>query len=288
MMAYRRKCRGSISGRRFKHLVEYYDTLARKESPATSLSYDEDQSQHSDAFAGIRLEPLAVVLHQQQAGLAGDRAPLEARAAGRLAKRGWRRSPQALHWPGAAIGGPRRNQGRTRRAHGGPQARERQQVVSRGPGARSRGLRGAGGRGPCAARRERCGQVDADQDRLGRLPARRRQHADRRQACALRPAGRCPGGRHRHDLPGAAAVPRAQRRREHFPRSRPAHAAWHARLARDAGRRPRAARLARDPRPRCRTGRGRALGRQPAAHRDRQGALAQRPHPDHGRADRRR
>ena len=31
-------------------------------------------------------------------------------------------------------------------------------------------------------------------------------------------------GRHRHDLPGAAAVPRAQRRREHLPRPRAAHA----------------------------------------------------------------
>ena len=65
-------------------------------------------------------------------------------------------------------------------------------------------------------------------------------------------AGRCPGGRHRDDLPGAAALPRAHRRREHLHGPRAAHALRRDRLARDAGRRPRAARLARHPRPRRR------------------------------------
>ena len=59
-----------------------------------------------------------------------------------------------------------------------------------------------------------------------------------------RPAGGA-GGRHRHGLPGAAAVPRADRRREHLPRPRARARAG----ARSTGRRC-APRAARAPRPR--------------------------------------
>ena len=101
-----------------------------------------------------------------------------------------------------------------------------------------------------------------------------------------RPAGGA-GRRHRHGLPGAAAVPRADRGREHLPRPRAAHARWGGdRLAGDARARapsswPRSTSTTSTS---TRIGRH-ALGRQPPAGRDRQGAVAERPRPDHGRAD---
>ncbi len=93
--------------------------------------------------------------------------------------------------------------------------------------------------------------------------------------------------RHRHRLPGAAALPRADRRRERLPRPR-ARSSGCGRLdwAQMRRRSRAAARFARQPRPRRRRQGRHALGRQPPARRDRQGAEPERPRPDHGRADR--
>ena len=66
-----------------------------------------------------------------------------------------------------------------------------------------------------------------------------------------RPAGGA-GRRHRHRLPGAAAVPRAERGREHLPRPRAAQPLGRRRLGRDARPRRRDPGLARDPRARRR------------------------------------
>ena len=98
------------------------------------------------------------------------------------------------------------------------------------------------------------------------------------------PAGG-PAGRHRHDLPGAAALPRAHRGREHLRRSCAAAALGRHRLEPDA--RAAAEILASldihdldvGPHGGC------PLGREPPAGRDRQGAVAERTRPDHGRAD---
>ena len=99
---------------------------------------------------------------------------------------------------------------------------------------------------------------------------------------AIRQRRRGAAPRHRRDLPGAAALPRPQRRREHLhqpPGPRPGR-----RLAADVPRgrgdprRPR--RRPRRAQPGARPDAGRA-----AVGRDRQGDLAQRPRPHHGRAD---
>ena len=65
-------------------------------------------------------------------------------------------------------------------------------------------------------------------------------------------AARGAAGRHRHGLSGAAAVPRAHRRREHLPRPCAADRLGRARLGGDADQGARAARFARQPRPRRR------------------------------------
>ena len=100
-------------------------------------------------------------------------------------------------------------------------------------------------------------------------------------AIAQRRRGAAP--RHRRDLPGAAALPRPQRRREHLhqpPGPRPGR-----QLAPDV---PRGRGDPRRPRRRARRAQpgARADARRPAVGRDRQGDLAQRPRPHHGRADR--
>ena len=92
---------------------------------------------------------------------------------------------------------------------------------------------------------------------------------------------RCPNARHRGDLPGADGLPRPLGRREHLHRpSRPGRARQSAPDAREAD-----AVLARlvcsiDVIAGTRPDTGRATDRG-----DRQGPLAQRPRPDHGRAD---
>ena len=64
--------------------------------------------------------------------------------------------------------------------------------------------------------RERRRQVDARQDPRRRAPPRRRHDHARRRARRLRRPGRRPGRRHRGHLPGADALPRPVRRREHL------------------------------------------------------------------------
>ena len=100
-------------------------------------------------------------------------------------------------------------------------------------------------------------------------------------AIAQRRRGAAP--RHRRDLPGAAAVPRPQRRREHL--HQPPGPRRGRRLAADVprgrGDPRRARRLARRAQPGARPD-----ARRAAVGRDRQGDLAQRPRADHGRADR--
>ena len=138
-------------------------------------------------------------------------------------------------------------------------------------------------RDPCAPRRERRRQVDPDQDHDRRPPAGSRRDPALRQADHHRQRRRGAAPRHRRDLPGAAALPRPQRRGEHLhqppgPRPRRRLAADVSRGRGDPGRARRRARCAQPgPRPDA---------RRPAVGRDRQGDLAQRPRPDHGRADR--
>ena len=89
--------------------------------------------------------------------------------------------------------------------------------------------------------------------------------------------------RHRGDLPGADALPRPQRRGEHL--HQPPGPRRGRQLAHDVprgGGDPRRTRR----RPRRAEPGARADARRPAVGRDRQGDLAQRPRPDHGRADR--
>ena len=75
------------------------------------------------------------------------------------------------------------------------------------------------GRGACAARRERRRQVDAGQDHLRHLPARRRHDPARRPAGRRSPdPTRGAGARHQPGAPGAASRAVSERRREHLPR----------------------------------------------------------------------
>ena len=81
------------------------------------------------------------------------------------------------------------------------------------------------GRGPRARRRERRRQEHAGQDPGRRPPARHRDDpARRRRDAHPRPGGRA-GARHRGRPPGAAALPRPDRRRERLHRPRPARRA---------------------------------------------------------------
>ena len=143
-------------------------------------------------------------------------------------------------------------------------------------------------RGSRAARRERRGQVDADQDRVRRLSAGRRRDPDRRARDALRRA------RRRAKRAGVATIyqelllfPELTVAENIFLGHAPLRRRRPDRLARHAGGGRGAARLARDRRPRRRPDRRRAVGRQPPAGRDPARAVARRAHPDHGRADRR-
>ena len=97
----------------------------------------------------------------------------------------------------------------------------------------------------------------------------------------------CRGGgrpRHRHRLPGAQFVRQPVRRRKHLrlARDNPAAARHRPSRAGTAGRR--AAGAPGDGHRSAHAGRG-AAHRPAAARRDRQGGVAGRPHPDHGRAD---
>ena len=147
------------------------------------------------------------------------------------------------------------------------------QDFPRRPRGRRRLARGPARRGPCADRRERRRQVDADAPRRRRLPARQRHHRARRRV-DRRPqrAGRR-RRRHRHGVPGAQPRRRAQRRRQHLcrppadqpPRRHP----------------PRADARGRQAHPRRPRGRHRsphagvaAFARPAADGRDRQGAVA--------------
>ena len=103
---------------------------------------------------------------------------------------------------------------RPRPAHGHHQAVRR----DAGPGRRV--ARPPGGRGPRARRRERGRQEHAGQDHGRRPPARQRHDPDRRRADGDHRPGPRPGARDRGRPPGAAPVPRPQRRRERVHRPR--------------------------------------------------------------------
>ena len=139
-------------------------------------------------------------------------------------------------------------------------------------------------RDPRPARRERRRQVDPDQDHDRRPPARRAaRSASTASRSASPPAGR-PAARHRGDLPGADDLPRPLRRREHLHRPPRPRAIVDRRRDEARGRARSSARLD------VRLDVGRAGARpdpgRAADGRDRQGDLARRPRPDHGRADR--
>ena len=76
--------------------------------------------------------------------------------------------------------------------------------LRRGGGQRLGRLRGAGGRGPRPAGRERRRQEHPHEADLRRLPARLGRDALRRRAGEHRLAGRGPRPRHRHGVPGPA------------------------------------------------------------------------------------
>ena len=122
-----------------------------------------------------------------------------------------------------------------------------------------------------------------------RLPARcRRRSASTDSQVRFASPRRGAARRHRHRLPGAAAVSRADASpRTSSSAMRPAAAGggidWRAMRARGRARcSPRSTSTISTSTP----GRRHALGRQPPARRDRQGAVAERARPDHGRADR--
>ena len=90
------------------------------------------------------------------------------------------------------------------------EVRDIEKVISRRAGAHRRIVRRARGRGPCAARRERRRQIDADQDHVRRLAARPRRRSWSTARDRLFRARRRAARRRRDDLSGAAAVPRAE------------------------------------------------------------------------------
>ncbi len=102
--------------------------------------------------------------------------------------------------------------------------RARREELRRRPRARGRGHRAVRRRGARARRRERRRQVDARQDPRRRPPARRRPAAARRRGGDLRQRQAVAGGGDRDHLPGADALPRPQRRREHLRRRAAAEA----------------------------------------------------------------
>ena len=164
--------------------------------------------------------------------------------------------------------------------------RARREELRRRPRARGRRHRALRRRGTRPRRRERRRQVDARQDPRRRPPAGRRPALARRRRGDLRQREAVAGRRDRDHLPGADALPRPERRREHLRRGAAAEALPPHRRQADAprgGRRLRAARRAARPRP----ARARALDRRPAARRDREGADDERARDRDGRADRR-
>ena len=126
-----------------------------------------------------------------------------------------------------------------RRRTGPRLARRRLDAVRRDPGARRRLARPPAAGGPRARRRERRRQEHAGQDPGRRPPAR---HAATilldGEPVALHGPAQARAARHRRRPPGAAPVPRPDRRRERVPGPRPARRARHHRLGRDAARRP--------------------------------------------------
>ena len=125
-----------------------------------------------------------------------------------------------------------------------------------------------------------------DEDPVGRLEARFRRDPDRRQAGRHHQSARRQGARHRDDLPDAGA--RRQRRRagQPLPRPRAAHRLGHARRHRHGGGDPQGHGAA-QPQLQALQDAGEIAVRRPAPggrHRPRD--PFQRPHPDHGRADR--
>ena len=82
-------------------------------------------------------------------------------------------------------------------------------------------VRGAAGRGARPARRERRGQVDADERRLGRPDPGRRHDRVRRPARRGAHAGAGPGPRDRHRPPAPGALPRHDGGREPARHARP-------------------------------------------------------------------
>ncbi len=132
--------------------------------------------------------------------------------------------------------------------------------------------------------RERCRQVDADQDHLRRGPARRRRDPAGRAGRPLRRAERRQSGGHRRDLPGAVAGPRPQRRGQYLPVEPAAPVRPHRRPRAAAARRrvPGPARLRRPRSPRA--GEGPAAVAAPAGG-DRQGPGAAAAAADPGRGD---
>ena len=92
-------------------------------------------------------------------------------------------------------------------------------------------------RGARARGRERRRQVDARQDPRRRPPPRPRPAAARRRGGDLRQRQAVAGGGDRDHLPGADALPRPQRRREHLHRRAAAEAGPPDRPAQDAPRR---------------------------------------------------
>ncbi len=151
---------------------------------------------------------------------------------------------------------------------------------------RRRQLRSARGRGPCAARRERRRQVDADEHPLRPLPRRRGRDPDQGEARAARRAERVDRSRRGNGAPALHAHPRDDGRREHRPRRG-------ADTQRDRVRRPRGRAARQGDLGPLRAG-GRSCGadrghhrRPAAARRDPEGALPRGGHPRPRRADRR-
>ena len=144
-----------------------------------------------------------------------------------------------------------------------------------------------GRRGPRRRRRERRRQEHPDEDPRRRLSTRRGIDPARRRRSPLRPPAPGAGAGGQHHLPGVQPPPRADGRPEHLSRPR-AGARTARRQPRDGGGDGQAAgRARRRGRDLARLPGARALRRPAANGRDRQGALVRRPHPGHGRADRR-
>ncbi len=188
-------------------------------------------------------------------------------------------------WPRAARprGDSRRAEPQRSGSCAAPRPRSHEELRRQhGPGRRRpRPARWPGAR---PGRRERCRQVDADEDPRGRAHRRPRHRRARRQRGQLPPPAPGPGRGHLHGVPGVQPAPGTHRRREHLARTRTT-ALGVCRRRPDAARHPGPPRRPRRHWPPPPAAGAQPLRRRAADRGDRQGGQLRCADHLHGRAD---